>query len=42
MYKCIKCKKEIPEIEDRVRCPYCGHRILAKIRPDKIARVQAR
>ncbi|MCX6820678.1 MAG: DNA-directed RNA polymerase subunit P, partial [Candidatus Aenigmarchaeota archaeon] len=25
-----------------VRCPYCGARVLAKIRPNMVKRVQAR
>ena len=42
MYKCIKCKSAIPKIEGSVRCPFCGARILAKVRPDVVKRVQAR
>jgi DNA-directed RNA polymerase subunit RPC12/RpoP len=42
MYKCVKCKRIITKIEDTVRCPYCGFRILAKMRPDTPKRVQAR
>lgn len=42
MYKCIKCKKTIPNIEGTVRCPYCGARILSKMRPQTVKRVQAR
>ena len=30
------------EIEDRVRCPYCGFRIIVKARPEFKKRVQAR
>ncbi|MCD6482690.1 MAG: DNA-directed RNA polymerase subunit P [Candidatus Aenigmarchaeota archaeon] len=42
MYKCLICKKEIPKIEGKVICPYCGSRILVKVRPKVIKRVQAR
>jgi len=42
MYKCVKCKKVIPEIEGTIRCPYCGARVLAKMRPEMTKRVQAR
>jgi DNA-directed RNA polymerase subunit P len=43
MYKCIKCKKIVSEfIENRIMCPYCGYRILVKVRPESIKRVQAR
>lgn len=37
----LKCKKEF-EIEDRVRCPFCGYRIAAKTRPPSRKRVKAR
>jgi len=42
MYKCIKCGKLIPKIEEKVICPYCGYRILIKVRPEVVKRVQAR
>ncbi|MFH0832340.1 MAG: DNA-directed RNA polymerase subunit P [Candidatus Aenigmatarchaeota archaeon] len=29
--KCLNCKKEF-EIDDKIRCPFCGFRILAKPR----------
>lgn len=33
-YKCFDCDKEIPEnmMRKRVRCPYCGSKILFKPR----------
>ncbi|MFH0949049.1 MAG: DNA-directed RNA polymerase subunit P [Candidatus Aenigmatarchaeota archaeon] len=40
-YICIKCKKEF-ELEDKVRCPLCGYRIIAKARPVFKKRVVAR
>ena len=33
MYKCAKCGKEIEELY-KVRCPYCGYRIIFKERPE--------
>ena len=42
MYKCISCKKVIEEINEKVRCPFCGFRIYAKVRPDTVRRVVAR
>ena len=42
MYKCVNCKKTMPKIEGTVRCPYCGARILVKVRPDVVKRVHAR
>ena len=40
-YKCIYCKKEVKEIESRVRCVYCGQRILTKVRPEVAKTVKA-
>ena len=40
-YVCIKCKKEF-EIEDRIRCPFCGFRVVSKTRPIFRKRVLAR
>ncbi len=42
MYKCVGCKKVIEDSDDKVRCPFCGFRIYAKIRPDTTRRVLAR
>ncbi|MBI2075943.1 MAG: DNA-directed RNA polymerase subunit P [Candidatus Aenigmarchaeota archaeon] len=41
MYMCMKCRKEF-ELEDRVRCPLCGFRIIVKVRPVFRKRVLAR
>lgn len=35
MYVCInqKCKKKIDKLDTKfTRCPYCGHRVLCKVR----------
>lgn len=43
-YKCLKCEEEI-ESEDlrrRIRCPFCGHRILKKERREDVKEVKAR
>ncbi|MCS7093654.1 MAG: DNA-directed RNA polymerase subunit P [Candidatus Aenigmarchaeota archaeon] len=43
MYRCLKCKSLITEfIEGKVMCPHCGYRILIKLRPEVVKRVQAR
>jgi len=42
MYKCMGCKKAVAKIEDKIRCPYCGYRIFAKVRPAILKKVQAR
>ena len=33
-YKCLSCKKEVSteDVKKRVRCPFCGYRILVKVR----------
>lgn len=41
-FRCLKCKKMIEKAEERIRCPYCGYRILSKMRPEVVKRVQAR
>ena len=35
-YKCMKCGREFDELE-RIRCPVCGYRIIAKL-PENIVR----
>jgi len=42
MYKCINCKRIITKLEGKIRCPYCGARVLIKVRPNVIKRVRAR
>jgi len=40
-FKCLKCKEEF-ELEDRVKCPFCGFRIICKTRPRIVKKVVAR
>lgn len=44
MYKCIHCGKGV-DIElktaKRIICPFCGHRILKKVRPKVVKTVPA-
>lgn len=42
MYKCVKCKKIVTKIDEKIRCPYCGFRIFVKLRPKTVKRVHAR
>jgi len=42
MYKCVKCGKIIPKLGSKIICPYCGYRILVKLRPPVVKRVRAR
>jgi DNA-directed RNA polymerase subunit P len=43
MYKCLNCGKEVePErVKDKIRCPYCGYRILVKQATKVAKKVQA-
>lgn len=41
MYICLKCRQEFA-MEDRVRCPFCGFRIISKARQPFKKRVKAR
>ena len=42
MFKCINCKRILPKLEDKIRCPYCGARIVSKMRPEVVKKVQAK
>lgn len=44
MFKCLNCLKEIDDdsIKEKIRCPYCGYRIIAKERGKTVVKVQAR
>jgi len=39
-YKCFECRKEVPSnlIERRIRCPFCGSKVLFKSR-NRISKV---
>ena len=43
MYKCLNCAKEIElkQVKDKIRCPYCGYRILVKESPTKLVKSKA-
>ncbi len=43
-YMCFFCGKEIDEedIQHKIRCPYCGGRIIFKKRPEITKKVKAR
>lgn len=44
-YRCLKCgytfKGEELILRDRIACPKCGYRVLAKLRPPVVRRVKA-
>ncbi|MBU3896502.1 MAG: DNA-directed RNA polymerase subunit P [Nanoarchaeota archaeon] len=44
MYKCLNCGKEVSleQANEKIRCPFCGYRIIMKTRPKKVVRVLAR
>ena len=41
-FKCLKCRKVIENVDERVRCPYCGFRIFSKMRAKVVKKVRAR
>lgn len=43
MYKCLNCCKEIElkQVKDKIRCPYCGYRIITKDNPSKVVKSKA-
>jgi len=43
MYKCLKCGKnvETERAKEKIRCPYCGYRIIVKETPKTIKKVKA-
>jgi len=43
-YKCLECGKDIDEkyITKKIRCPYCGSRMIIKSQGDRISKVIAR
>ena len=44
MYICLSCKKEIDfeSIRDKIRCPYCGYKVVMKKRPKTMTKVPAK
>jgi len=44
VYRCLKCGKDVVlDLRyERVRCPYCGYKILVKVRAPVVKRVKAR
>jgi DNA-directed RNA polymerase subunit P len=44
MYKCLKCKKQIKleQIRDKIRCPFCGYKVIVKERPKTVVKVESR
>ncbi|MBS7634205.1 DNA-directed RNA polymerase subunit P [Candidatus Bathyarchaeota archaeon] len=44
LYQCVRCGAIVKssELELGIRCPYCRYRVLRKIRPPVVKRVQAR
>lgn len=44
MYKCLNCGKTIEneQIKEKVRCPYCGYKVVFKNPPKTVVKVQAK
>ncbi|MFH1473532.1 MAG: DNA-directed RNA polymerase subunit P [Candidatus Aenigmatarchaeota archaeon] len=43
MYKCLKCRKEVDpkKVKEKVRCPYCGYKIILKEASETVVKVKA-
>ncbi|MBN2203151.1 MAG: DNA-directed RNA polymerase subunit P [Candidatus Aenigmarchaeota archaeon] len=43
MYKCLKCgeKVDMKQIKEKVRCPYCGYKIITKETPKNVVTVSS-
>jgi DNA-directed RNA polymerase subunit P len=43
MYKCLNCGKgiDLKQVKDKIRCPYCGYRIIVKESPTKLVKSKA-
>jgi DNA-directed RNA polymerase subunit P len=43
MYKCLNCGKdiELKQVKDKIRCPYCGYRVIIKKVPKTLKKVKA-
>ena len=43
MYKCLNCGKEIDlkQVREKIRCPYCGYKIITKETPKTVIKVKA-
>lgn len=44
MYKCLQCGKtiDLEQVKEKIRCPYCGYRIIIKQTPKTIVKFQGR
>ncbi len=46
MYECISCGQRLTadqlSMTPEIKCPYCGYRVLRKVRPPIVKRVKAR
>ncbi len=41
-YKCLNCGKEVELEGNKIICPFCGYRIIAKKRPEFPKKVNSR
>lgn len=45
MYRCISCRREVkvePKTTPKIQCPYCGYRIIEKMRPKIVKKLRAK
>jgi len=42
VFKCLSCREKVTleQMQEKIRCPYCGYRILTKARPDVVTKVK--
>ncbi len=43
MYKCLNCRKDIDpkQVKEKIRCPYCGYKIVLKEDSGTVVKVKA-
>lgn len=44
MFKCLNCQKSINDevLKEKIRCPFCGYRVMIKERAKTVSKVMAR
>ena len=43
MYRCLNCGKDIDikQVNEKIRCPYCGYKIIIKENPNTVTTVKS-
>ncbi len=44
MFRCLNCQKSIKDetLKEKIRCPYCGYRVMIRERAKTVVKVKAR